>query len=678
MKRHQGYYHASSRTFEEQKQNSPVTMFSAYLGKVQFDPGMLCGTDRDCACGGVGTGMGKGPETPFLCCGQTADSGFSVRAVDFDDYMDYFGLASMDEFQKSVSQPDKATVDVIFDPHGPLPCAKVDVGTNRVAYYLSLVAHATLLLHHLESRFASNGPPEGQNRTPGQDAIQFYAAVRELTQVAAMTRSFLEQRGLQDGALRSSLDERTASRSVALWCGAEASLLMGAGATRAADDPLPPSSASSSFLEEVVEFLSGTPGYSVGDEAFFLDPEPLLRAAEATRDLFLEGAEGEPSGDKREERESLSVPLLASPASAQDVYDEACNYNAAVDATFCCLEFLDFASRAYGVRSLAGRSHVLCVIGVPELDNAFYSPSGVMVFGEGHQHFTSLVSSDVVAHELAHGICKDTCGLQYRGESGALNESFSDILASAFEFHLYDKFKARVGTDFKGVADWEIGEDMARDFGRKRLRHMRHPALGMRPQPCRYQGQHWADPNNLKVDHGGVHVNSGVGNRLFFLLATAVFGDRVTLASMFAFEVYSQNLSPSSTFADYSRSLCAKLEEFLLRYGVCSRASAETHSKGLLACLAECGLDGFVEPERPKPPAQSPSPFPRGRHGPFPMPQQRRPRRAPMRRREVPSWPRQNHPGPAWPPRGGGRRPLPSGRGGRPGRPSRPPSQRRY
>ena len=113
-----------------------------------------------------------------------------------------------------------------------------------------------------------------------------------------------------------------------------------------------------------------------------------------------------------------------------------------------------------------------------------------------------LTTIDVVAHEWMHGMTNFTGGLVYRGESGALNESISDIFGAVMERRI-------LGNN----ADWTIGEDAWL------LRSMVNPLqLG---HPDRYQGQNWADPNNIfDGDAGGVHTNSGVMNKWFHTLCT--------------------------------------------------------------------------------------------------------------------------------------------------------------
>ena len=128
--------------------------------------------------------------------------------------------------------------------------------------------------------------------------------------------------------------------------------------------------------------------------------------------------------------------------------------------------------------------------------NAFWNGS-VMTFGDGNGASTlPLVSVDVVAHELTHGVTGNSAGLIYQNEMGALNESFSDIFGNATEF-------------FAKEGDWAVGED----FTFNGFRDMASPKS--KGDPNTYFGENWVTGTS---DNGGVHTNSGVQNYWFYLL----------------------------------------------------------------------------------------------------------------------------------------------------------------
>ncbi len=138
-------------------------------------------------------------------------------------------------------------------------------------------------------------------------------------------------------------------------------------------------------------------------------------------------------------------------------------------------------------------------------DNGWFNATwdGVrMRFGDGTSNTSPLVTIDIVAHELTHGVTGNSAGLIYASESGALNESFSDIFGNAVEF-------AMLGAS----GSWDVGE------GAVRIRSMSNPRVFGDPRT--YLGSGWASTANPNSgnDFGGVHTNSGVQNYWFYLLS---------------------------------------------------------------------------------------------------------------------------------------------------------------
>jgi Zn-dependent metalloprotease len=155
-------------------------------------------------------------------------------------------------------------------------------------------------------------------------------------------------------------------------------------------------------------------------------------------------------------------------------------------------------------------------------DNAFWDGSQ-MVYGDGDgelfNRFT--ISVDVIGHELTHGVTQNESGLEYQGQSGALNESLSDVFGSLVKQH------AASPQQTADVADWLIGEGLfTAAVQGVALRSMKAPGtaydddvLGKDPQPA-----HMDDYVNTSSDNGGVHINSGIPNHAFYLFAVAVGG----------------------------------------------------------------------------------------------------------------------------------------------------------
>lgn len=155
-----------------------------------------------------------------------------------------------------------------------------------------------------------------------------------------------------------------------------------------------------------------------------------------------------------------------------------------------------------------------------DYDNAFWDGTQ-LVFGDGDgevfERFTRPV--DVLAHEFAHAVTEHTAALVYRGQSGALNESVSDVFAICLKQRL-------LGQD-AATGSWLIGEELFTPAVRARaLRDMAAPGtayddprLGRDPQP-----DHMDRYVETTEDNGGVHINSGIPNRAFHLAAVAIGG----------------------------------------------------------------------------------------------------------------------------------------------------------
>ena len=160
--------------------------------------------------------------------------------------------------------------------------------------------------------------------------------------------------------------------------------------------------------------------------------------------------------------------------------------------------------------------------------NAFWDRSQ-FYFGDGDgSQADPLTTLDIVAHEYGHAVTDYSCQLFYQDESGALNESFSDIIAASIEIATQG---VKEGRDARGIypatlpgyADWLIGEDAWLES--LALRDMRNPTNQVtvgegNQQPARYHGPFWADEQDLIwwSDSGGVHQNSGVQNFFYYLL----------------------------------------------------------------------------------------------------------------------------------------------------------------
>lgn len=188
-----------------------------------------------------------------------------------------------------------------------------------------------------------------------------------------------------------------------------------------------------------------------------------------------------------------------------------------------------------------------------DYDNAFWDGSR-MVFGDGDgevfRGFTLSVS--VIGHELGHGVIQSASGLEYQGQSGALNESVADVLGVLTEQHLLGQTAAD--------ATWLVGEGIFTDAVQGRaLRSMIEPGtaydddeLGKDPQPG-----HMRDYVETVEDNGGVHINSGIPNRAFALAATTLGGPAWERAGLAWYRALTSGISPRSTFIEFAEATLA-------------------------------------------------------------------------------------------------------------------------
>ena len=229
------------------------------------------------------------------------------------------------------------------------------------------------------------------------------------------------------------------------------------------------------------------------------------------------------------------------PASDDDSVNEA--YDGA-DATYT------FYKQVYDRDSVdgSGLALVSCVHFGRDFDNAFWD-GGEMVYGDGSNHLFiagSLTKAiDVIGHELTHGVTQYTAGLEYHGQSGALNESFSDVFGS-----LVKQYSLGQAAD---QADWLIGAGLlVPEIGGQALRSMSNPGTAFNgdPQPAHMDDYHdLPDDNDPRNDNGGVHINSGIPNRAFYLTATAIGGNAWEAAGQIWYQTLTERLQPTSDFA---------------------------------------------------------------------------------------------------------------------------------
>ncbi|MBF4769234.1 M4 family metallopeptidase [Nocardioides agariphilus] len=207
------------------------------------------------------------------------------------------------------------------------------------------------------------------------------------------------------------------------------------------------------------------------------------------------------------------VRAKGEPASGDDAVDEAAD---GIEGA------LRLFAEVFGRSSFdgAGAAVSLTVHYGRDYDNAFWD-GAQLVFGDGDGEifgrFTRPV--DVLGHELTHAVTERSAALRYSGQSGALNESVSDVFGSCLKQWLLGQTVDE--------ADWLIGAGLFVPGVRARgLRDMANPGtayddprLGRDPQGASMDA--YVETTD---DNGGVHLNSGIANRAFHLSASAIGG----------------------------------------------------------------------------------------------------------------------------------------------------------
>ena len=170
------------------------------------------------------------------------------------------------------------------------------------------------------------------------------------------------------------------------------------------------------------------------------------------------------------------------------------------------------------------------------MNNAYWNGSE-MFFGSADK-FAGAV--DVVGHEVTHGVIQKDAGLVYSGQQGALNESFADIFGEAVEDYVT-----------VGAADWKLGTGLAsfaRDF---------------------IQPEAYAQPSTMSAyvnttqDNGGVHINSGIPNHAYYLLAVGLSGGGIGKPKSLKifYRALNTKLSANSSFLDLRLAVMKSAEE---------------------------------------------------------------------------------------------------------------------
>ncbi|HVE56062.1 MAG TPA: M4 family metallopeptidase [Pyrinomonadaceae bacterium] len=272
-----------------------------------------------------------------------------------------------------------------------------------------------------------------------------------------------------------------------------------------------------------------------------------------------------------------------------------------VDAHFFAQKVLGYYSTTFGRNGIDNNNNRNLKFGYMvsrthygrKYNNAFWDGSS-MSYGDGDgSTYRPFDAIDVVGHEMTHGVTERTSNLTYSNESGAANESFSDIFGVIIEF------KSGTLTGSGGVqypADWWIGEDLY--FSN----NPSSPTTGIRNMANTHatgDPDHYSERYTGTSDSGGVHTNSGIQNYMFYLLVnggtnhkdttgTTVSGIGLDAAAAIA---YSADTAYCTASDNYAKVANAWVNAAKFRYGAGSTQAQQTYNS-----WKACGVTPTVAP----------------------------------------------------------------------------------
>lgn len=228
---------------------------------------------------------------------------------------------------------------------------------------------------------------------------------------------------------------------------------------------------------------------------------------------------------------NVQVTTISSTTNTWDKTAVSAHYNAEVA--------YDYFRKYHNRKSIDGKGgNIYSIINITDedgsgLDNAFWNGKA-MFYGNGNVGFEPLARSiDVGGHEMTHGVVQNTANLVYKGESGAINESLADIFGCMMD-----------------STDWLIGEDVVKTsvFRSGALRSLQNPHNGGSSlNDNGFQPMHMNEKYQGTQDNGGVHVNSGIPNHAFYLLAMAIGKNK---AAKVFYKALTESLTQNSQFID--------------------------------------------------------------------------------------------------------------------------------
>ncbi len=231
------------------------------------------------------------------------------------------------------------------------------------------------------------------------------------------------------------------------------------------------------------------------------------------------------------------------------IYNTSTTWNnpTAISAMYHCTVVYDylintFKRNSYDNKGTNMRAFInVCDEEVPGAgyDNAYWN-GAIIAIGNGDIICKPLAGGlDVIAHEWGHAMTSTTAKLEYRNQSGAINETFSDILGA-----MVDR------------SNWQIGEAIMNNrtyFPTNAMRDMSNPHNGGRStnDPC-WQPAHVSEMYLGTQDNGGVHTNSGITNYAYYQFATATSKEK---AEQIFYRALTTYLTPTSKFIDLRKAV---------------------------------------------------------------------------------------------------------------------------
>jgi bacillolysin len=216
----------------------------------------------------------------------------------------------------------------------------------------------------------------------------------------------------------------------------------------------------------------------------------------------------------------------------------------------------DYFKKTHSRESINGTGGtIISLINISEangssMENAFWNGEA-MFYGNGGTSFSPLARGlDVAGHEMSHGVIQETAGLEYQGESGAMNESFADIFGAMIDRN-----------------DWQIGEDVVKKtaFPSGALRDLSNPNNGGTSINSNgWQPKNVSEQYKGTQDNGGVHINSGITNFAFYKFSTATTKEK---GEKVFYQALTKYLVKSSKFIDLRAAVIQSATDF---YGAAS------------------------------------------------------------------------------------------------------------